>query len=112
MSDENTEDDGADFVCGGETKTTDQPCQQPVSSPDERCPKHPKDGSGPPEGIGSGSPDHQMGDGDGKIQERLPENAKPAMDHGINAVQDDPTGTLRWIEDNDPRGHDWIIGKW
>jgi hypothetical protein len=53
-----------------------------------------------------------MGNGDGKIQDRLPENAKPAMKHGVNAVRDDPRGTLRWVEDNDPRGYDWILDKW
>jgi hypothetical protein len=72
---------------------------------------HPADGSGPPDGHGSGTPDHQMGDGDGKIQERLPDNAKPNMRHKIHAVQDDPHGTLTWLEDNDPRGHDWVMRK-
>jgi hypothetical protein len=112
MSTENGDDDGADYVCGANTDHTDGPCQFPVSGPDQRCHNHPADGSGPPEGTGKGSPDHTMGNGDGKIQERLPDNAKPALDHGVHAVQDDPGGTLRWIEDNDPRGHDWIVGKW
>lgn len=53
-----------------------------------------------------------MGDGDGKIQERLPENAKPNLKHGVNAVQDDPHGTIRWLEDNDPRGYAWLKDRW
>lgn len=112
MSDDDSGDDGGDYVCGAETSTTDGPCQMPVDGPDERCHAHPRDGSGPPDGHGSGSPDHQMGDGDGKIQERLPEGAKPAMTHGMYAVKDDPQGTLTWLEDNDPTAYEWVLKKW
>ena len=106
------DEQGPEYVCGADTANTDEPCQFPVDGPDERCHNHPADGSGPPEGTGSGDPGHRMGDGDGKIQERLPENAKPNMKHGLNAVQDDPHGTMTWLEDNDPRGFRWVRDKW
>lgn len=106
------EQTGREYVCGADTANTDDPCQFPVSGPDQRCPNHPADGSGPPEGSGSGDPGHAMGDGNGRIQERLPENAKPAMKHGIHAVQDDPFGTLDWLEEQNPDAYDWIIGRW
>lgn len=103
---------GEQHVCGSTGTGDGEPCQFPVSGPDDTCHMHPDDGSGPPDGHGSGSPDHRMGDGDGKIQDRLPDNAKPNMGHGIHAVKDDPRGTLQWLEDNDPRGYDWVIDKW
>jgi len=103
---------GGDPVCGAETTTTGRPCQFPVESPDDRCPMHPPDGSGPPEGHGSGTTSHSMGDGTGDIREKLSDPPKPAMEHGVSAVDDDPRGTLQWLEDNDPAGYDWIIAKW
>jgi len=115
-----TDDDGdsdtdADdqYVCGAETAHTDAPCQFPVSAPDGRCGNHPPDGSGPADGVGSGDSDHSKGgDPDADVQARTPDHHKPSMDHGFHAVDSDPSGTLAWIEDNDPRGHDWIRSKW
>jgi hypothetical protein len=106
--------DGDGYVCGyDDTTSTSDPCQFPVSGPDERCHMHPRDGDGPPEGHGSGSPDHQMGDGPGDITEKCdPETEKPAMTHGLNAVQDDPVGTLRYLEEDRPEAYDWVISKW
>lgn len=101
-----------EYICGAETESTDGPCQFPVAGPDERCHCHPRDGSGTPDGHGSADPDHTMGDGDGRIQERLPDEAKPAMKHGVYAVQDDPHGTLTWVEAHDPDGYGWILNKW
>lgn len=111
--DSDESDDGGGFVCGyNDTSTTDDSCQFPVAGPDQRCHMHPRDGSGPPEGHGSGTTSHSMGAGNGDIQEKLPDGAKPAMDHGLHAVKDDPHGTLDWLEDNDLRGYDWVQSKW
>lgn len=57
-------------------------------------------------GVGSGDPGHAMGDGG------APRGNKNAMTHGVHAVRDDPRGTLRWIEQNDPQGYDWVLSKW
>lgn len=106
-------DDSPEYVCGYDgCSTKDEPCQFPVSGPDERCHAHPKDGSGPPEGHGSGDPDHRKGNGTGDIVEKSPPEDKPAMKHGLHAVEDDPRGTLDWLEDNDPRGYRWVRKKW
>lgn len=105
-------DDTDDYICGATTSSTDDPCQFPVSGPDETCHAHPDDGSGPPDGHGSGDPGHSMGDGPGDIVEKSPPEDKPAMTHGLHAVQDDPQGTLDWLDDHDPRGYDWVQKKW
>lgn len=112
MTEEPTEDDGESYICGAETDNTDDPCQFPVDSPDGRCHNHPKDGSGPPEGQGSGDPGHTMGDGDGLIQERIDDIDKPTMRHGLYAVQSDPHGTLEWLAENEPSSFDWVYSKW
>lgn len=101
-------DDGG-FVCGHDTDTTDDPCQNPVDGPDDRCHIHAEDG--PAEGHGQNHPNHRQG-GNPNADENLPDNPKGNMRHGLHAVQDDPAGTLRWIEDNDPQGYAWIIRKW
>ena len=112
MAADDSDDGGVGHVCGAETTTTDGPCQFPVESPDGRCPAHPKDGSGPADGHGSGTTSHGMATGPGDIQDKLPDGAKPAMKHGLHAVEDDPRGTIDWLEDNDPRGYDWVRAKW
>lgn len=103
--------DGDGYVCGWEDTTTDRPCQFPVDDPDATCHMHGEDG--PPDGHGSGSPDHTMGDGDGDIAERVDASKeKPAMTHGIHAVQDDPVGTLNYLEESRPEAYDWVVDKW
>jgi hypothetical protein len=112
MSTDDGGDDDAGYVCGAETSTTDDVCQFPVDSPEGRCPAHPEDGSGPPPGHGSGAPGHHKGDGTGAIAEHTDVHGKEGLTHGLHAVQDDPRGTLAWLEDNDPSGHEWILDKW
>lgn len=58
------------------------------------------------DGIGSGDPGHTMGDGG------APEGNKNALSHAVHAVQDDPMGTLDWMEQNDERGYRWVMRKW
>jgi len=111
-TDDGGEDDRSGYVCGAETSTTDDVCQFPVESPDGRCPMHPQDGSGPPPGHGSGAPGHHKGDGTGDIEDKVDVDGKTGLTHGVHAVQNDPQGTLVWLEDNDPSGHEWILDKW
>lgn len=103
-------DDGGDddYVCGADCSTKEEPCQHPVKTPDGRCPNHPKDGSGPPEGSGSGDPGHSLAPGDPNVDEKRPD--KPNFQHGVHAVQSDPHGTAEWIRDHDPQGWDWVQG--
>lgn len=109
---DDTEDgDGGGYVCGATTDHTDEPCQFPVSDPDERCHNHPRDGERP-DGVGSGDPGHSMGDGAGHIQEKVDDTEKPALDHGLHAVQDDPSGTLEHLNNHEPDAYDWVKRKW
>lgn len=107
--DEDEDEDGVEYVCGADTDTTDEPCQNTVDGPDERCFIHGADG--PPDGHGSNHPNHRQG-GNPNADANLPDNNKPDMDHGLYAVRDDPAGTLRWLNDNDPTGYEWVIRKW
>lgn len=123
MPDEPPDDDDPGFVdddgisrCGVPKKTGDGgPCEHPV--PGGTCPAHggvderrqsiERGEASVVDGVGSGDPGHAMGDGGG-----APVGNKNAMSHGVHAVRDDPRGTLRWIEENDPQGYDWILAKW
>lgn len=99
-----------DWVCGRQTGHTADVCQFPVDGPAGVCHVHPVDGSGPPEGHGSGDPDHGLNVGDVSNLENAPD--RPAFEHGLSIVEDEPTGVLEWIEDQDPQGHDWVRAKW
>lgn len=102
-ADESTDDDRP--RCGSTDTNSGDPCRMPVSDPDDRCFMHPEDGSGPPEGHGSGDPDHTMGDGD------QVEGNKNAMTHGVYASKNDPWGTLEWLQENEPQTYAQVV-RW
>lgn len=113
-------DDDGTLRCGVPKTSGGQegdPCRHPV--PGGTCPSHgdrsqrresiqadDPDDVEVVDGVGSGDPGHRQGDG------AAPEGNKNRMTHGLHAVQDDPRGTLRWLEDNDPKGYDWVLAKW
>lgn len=102
-----TDEDGNDR-CGVprvSTEAAGEPCSHPV--PNGICPTHgdvearalaAKTGDPElPEGVGSGDPDHQMGDG------RPPEGNKNGVIHGLNSVQSDPWGLMDHFAEEEPR---------
>lgn len=92
-------------VCGSTDTDDSHPCQFPVSDPSDRCHMHPEDGDGPPDGHGSGDPNHDMGDG------QPPDQNKNAMTHGVYASQNDPWGVLDHLQDEDPAVYAKIV-RW
>lgn len=100
-----TADGGADVddpVCGAETSTTGDPCQMPVSDPDETCYMHGPDG--PPEGHGSGAAESNPiaarhgYEGDNGA----PEGNKNALSHGLYAAERDPSGLFDHFRESNP----------
>lgn len=77
----------------------------PVSDPSQTCWMHPEDGSGPPDGHGSGDPGHTKGDG------QPPDGNKNAMTHGVYASKNDPWGTLDYLADEEPRVYAQVV-RW
>lgn len=60
------------------------------------------------DGVGSGTTSkNALADGGGPD-----DGNKNAMRHGLYAVQDDPAGTLDWLEDHRPQAFDWVISRW
>lgn len=96
-------DEGGDYVCGyDDCSSQDDPCQFPVGGPDERCHMHPRDGSGPPDGHGSGSADSNPLAAQKASGQGAPEGNKNALSHGLYAAERDPSGLFDYFRENDP----------
>ena len=123
MSDQPGDDPG--FVDGdgtprcGVPKTTDDdgdPCRHPV--PNGVCPTH-GDVSDRRQSIESGDVQVVDGVGSGAADRNAlatgggaPDGNKNAISHGLQAVQNDPVGTLDWLEQEQPAAYDWVVDRW
>jgi hypothetical protein len=107
-----TDDDGT-VRCGVPKTTNGEPCRHPV--PNSDCPTHGDrdaridavtDGDVQlPDGVGSGDPGHQQGDG------QPPDGNKNAMTHGVYASRNDPWGTLDYLQDEAPQVYARVV-RW
>jgi len=89
-------------VCGSENTTTGEPCQFPVSTPDDRCHMHPADESGPPEGHGEGTADQNKVAAAKASGQGAPADNKNALNHGYYAAERDPSGLFDYFRDETP----------